>query len=214
MIEFIFEADGSSVTLPINPPVISLPRDSNNKTSNVVGLGDITIIGSPKLYNTKIESYFPSDGVLPPEMYVEFFDRIWRLKQPIRYIITGINKSNMLVSIQNFKHEIRAGEEEDIYYTLELVEYVPYGARIIEFKNNTTATPVAENRPAENAPIITREYTVVKGDTLLTIAKKQSGSESKWEELYEANKIVIGNKPNLISVGIKLKIPESWVTSK
>ena len=46
-------------------------------------------------------------------------------------------------------------------------------------------------------------YTVVKGDTLSGIAKKLN--ISSWRELYNKNKAVIGNNPNLIKPGQVLK---------
>ena len=54
------------------------------------------------------------------------------------------------------------------------------------------------------------EYEVVKGDTLSGIALKFYGSaaKEKWMIIYEANKDVIGDNPNLIRPGQVLKIPE------
>jgi nucleoid-associated protein YgaU len=49
-----------------------------------------------------------------------------------------------------------------------------------------------------------KTHTVASGDTLSSIAKKY-GKES-WKEVYEANKDVIGDDPNKIRAGMKLKI--------
>lgn len=46
-------------------------------------------------------------------------------------------------------------------------------------------------------------YTVVSGDTLSKIAKKYN---TTWQKIYEDNKDVIGDNPNLIKVGQKLII--------
>lgn len=48
-----------------------------------------------------------------------------------------------------------------------------------------------------------QEYTVVKGDTLIKIAKKFN---TTWKQIYENNKGVIGDNPNLIKIGQKLRI--------
>ena len=48
-----------------------------------------------------------------------------------------------------------------------------------------------------------RYYTVVRGDTLIGIAKKLGIKD--WHTLYNNNKDVIGNNPNLIKVGQKLR---------
>lgn len=52
-------------------------------------------------------------------------------------------------------------------------------------------------------------YTVQKGDTLSSIAKRYGIS---WQDLYNANKSVIGNSPNLIYSGQKYTIPGTSTT--
>ena len=54
-----------------------------------------------------------------------------------------------------------------------------------------------------------RTYVVVKGDSLSKIAKAFYGSAGKWRLIYEANKAVVGNNPDLIKPGQVLTIPES-----
>ncbi len=50
------------------------------------------------------------------------------------------------------------------------------------------------------------EYTVVSGDSLSAIAKREYGDASKWHAIYEANRDTIKN-PDLIHPGQKLRIP-------
>ena len=54
------------------------------------------------------------------------------------------------------------------------------------------------------------EHTVEEGETLSGIALKYYSSASKdmWMVIYNANKNVIGDDPNLIKPGQVLKIPE------
>ena len=49
-------------------------------------------------------------------------------------------------------------------------------------------------------------YTVKKGDTLWAIAARHLGNGSRWPEIYNANKAVIGNNPNIIREGQRLTI--------
>jgi hypothetical protein len=51
------------------------------------------------------------------------------------------------------------------------------------------------------------QYTVVGGDTLGKIAGKVYGDPSRWQQIYDANRGVIGPNPNVIRVGQKLTIP-------
>ena len=58
--------------------------------------------------------------------------------------------------------------------------------------------------PAQSTPY--RTYTVVAGDSLSKIAKREYGDASKWRAIYEANKDLIKD-PDLIYPGQELKVP-------
>ncbi len=67
-------------------------------------------------------------------------------------------------------------------------------------------------RPSRTQPAVKvkAEHTVKAGETLSDLALKYYGSavKDKWMAIYEANKAVIGDNPNLIKPGQVLKIPE------
>ena len=50
-------------------------------------------------------------------------------------------------------------------------------------------------------------YKVQEGDTLSAIAKKFYDDAAQYMKIYEENKELIGDDPNLIKVGQELKIP-------
>jgi LysM repeat protein len=50
-------------------------------------------------------------------------------------------------------------------------------------------------------------YTVQGGDTLSSIAQEAYGDSNQWQIIYDANKQVIGNNPNVIIPGQVLFIP-------
>ena len=62
----------------------------------------------------------------------------------------------------------------------------------------------------EKEPKYKAEHTVVSGETLSSISLKYYSSASKddWMAIYDANKEVIGDNPNLIKPDQVLKIPE------
>ena len=75
------------------------------------------------------------------------------------------------------------------------------GAASTDFFGNSTAA---------TTPAVTGEtYTVVSGDSLSKIAKHHYGDAAKWHQIYEANKGLIGNNPDLIEVGQVLTLPSN-----
>jgi nucleoid-associated protein YgaU len=54
-----------------------------------------------------------------------------------------------------------------------------------------------------------RTYTVVQGDSLSKIAQRFYGKADEWRTIYEANREVIGNNPDLIKPGQIFVIPEA-----
>jgi len=64
------------------------------------------------------------------------------------------------------------------------------------------AVPVSQPATADG-----QTYTVQKGDSLSKIAKQHLGDANAWKKIYEANKAVIGDNPDKIFPGQKLKIP-------
>ena len=74
------------------------------------------------------------------------------------------------------------------------------------------ARPKVVKRPVVVPPLpkVIAEHTVVAGDTLSGIALKYYGSaEAKYYMyIYESNKAVVGDNPNIIRQGIVLKILE------
>jgi nucleoid-associated protein YgaU len=55
---------------------------------------------------------------------------------------------------------------------------------------------------------ILAEHTVAPGDSLSTLAKKYYGDAYQYPKIYEFNKEVIGDDPNVIVDGTVLKIPK------
>ena len=75
---------------------------------------------------------------------------------------------------------------------------------------SSTAPPP---KPAAPPVIEPRTYTVVAGDSLSKIAKREYGKASLWPRIFEANKDQIKN-PDLIHPGQKLRIPEADAPAK
>lgn len=203
--------------LPVNPlDDLTFTVSSNNKTYEIVGLGDVMTLGNRKLVEVEIESLFPDPAggygfmALPnarqPIEYVNYIQGKINARQPVRLILTGPKTDiNMLCAISSFKHRQTAGEEGEYYYALSLKEYrEPQIKRVVrQAAASATAAPVPQRT---EEPQASGSYTVRKGDCLYNIAKAQYGAGGDWRKIYEANKNIISN-PNLIYPDQVLIIP-------
>lgn len=76
-------------------------------------------------------------------------------------------------------------------------------------KKKKVVVKQAESRPQPvSAPKKSRTYTVKRGDCLYKIAKNELGNASRWREIYNMNKGVIGGNPNLIYAGQVYTLPD------
>ncbi|WP_125153095.1 LysM peptidoglycan-binding domain-containing protein [Clostridium rectalis] len=205
-------------TLPVLPEKIEFNEDGDNKTYDIINLGEINTINLPKLTEISFESFFPrhkgpyvsSEQLFEPSFYIAKI-REWRnKKQKIRFIFVGGQvEINDLFSIENFKCEEHGGEVGDIYYSVELKRYKKYTAKkvsIITKKNVKSIVKTNSPPPRQNNKIKPKTHTVTGNDTLWHIAKRYLGNGARWKEIYNLNKDKIKN-PNLIYTGQVLRLP-------
>lgn len=160
-IRFFIKFNGQVVQLPVNPEEIKIVSSGNNKTEEIVKLGEINILRSKKLRECSIECFLPatSDGphVLTkgkfedPQFYIDFFNEIRDSLKPCRFIISDTD-INMLASIEEFSPGLKAGDD-DTHYTLTFKEYKAYGPKIVTIKAPETAqAPAIVEKPAAQRP--------------------------------------------------------------
>jgi hypothetical protein len=213
--------------IPVLPEKLEINENGDNKTYEVVNLGEINSINIPKLTEISFESFFPMDYVpymrvvyakdeiyvapkplFTPEYYVNKI-RAWRnARQKIRFIFTGGPlEVNDLFTIENFKLSEKGGEVGDIYYSIELKLYRKYMAKkAIIVQPTPESAPVMESQ-LEERPVETPQpqtHTVVEGDTLWAIAKRYLGDGSRYPEIAQLNNI---ENPDLIYPGQVFTIP-------
>lgn len=216
MVNIKIEFNGITLTLPVNPEELKVTRSANNEKINVVGLGNIIIKKDESLKTTSIESFFPGANSqfytgVSSKACVEFINTIWKSNKIPKIVTEGLPINlNMFFVINNFDYDHEAGLEEDMAYTLEISEYIPYGARTINMKGETIGIISSVNR-VNTKPLISNVYTVLPGDSVISITKKLVGDASRWKELYLENTAIIGANSELITPGQKLILPESWV---
>jgi len=73
--------------------------------------------------------------------------------------------------------------------------------------SSTAPAPAPPQAPSGTSGTATaRTYTVVAGDSLSKIAKREYGDAQAWRRIYEANRDIVKD-PDLIYPGQSLKIP-------
>ncbi|MBN1037891.1 LysM peptidoglycan-binding domain-containing protein [Clostridium botulinum] len=201
--------------LPVLPQEIEISDSGDNKTHNVINLGEVNVINIPKLTKISFKSYFPRNNgpyvndkhFFRPHEYMRRLNEWRQNAEKVRFIFIGSEfEINDLFSIENLKFTEKGGEVGDIYYSIELKRYKPYYANravVIETKNGV----IVENynttlRPDDKVKV--NSHKVVKGESLWHIAKKYLGDGSRYKEIAELNNI---SNPGLIYPGQVINIP-------
>lgn len=198
----------NKLQIPVNPPTLDISNSSQNTSVSVSGLGDVTILKEPGAKVFEFSSIFPYESgpycetntIPKPWDAVNFIEK-YKNDTPFRFIITN-TPINLLVSVEDFKYNEKAGDVGTINYTLKLKEYRPVQPRqvnvTIQKQVVMPTTPRPNPKPAQ------KTYTVVSGDYLIKIARKLGISD--WRTIYNLNKDQIKD-PNVIWPGMVLKIP-------
>ena len=192
-----------------------------NKTVDVVSGEQMTIIKSIPLREFNLKVLLPKDDTLvkdkqiwkEPIVYLARLREFKANKKPLRFIVlrpqedgTELFGGNLLVTLEEYTVNEKAGEEGDFYIDIKLKEYKTIqGKKIIinENKSNENGKVQAKEEPQRQTKEPNKTYTVKKGDTLWTIAQKQLGNGNKWKDIAKLNNI---SNPNNLQVGRVLKL--------
>ena len=131
--------------LPILPENLKESVQMDNKKYDTFGAGERVSPGMKKLHTWTISSYFPAHGSPSPTEYHDYYmglitrdypKKDTRPIKPITFrvareledgtIIFSVNKP---VLIESIEWEDRKGEPGDLYYTIKLIEYKPFGTK-------------------------------------------------------------------------------------
>lgn len=213
--------------IPVLPESITFDEGGNNKTYEIINLGEVNTINLPKLTEISFESYFPlnygpyvsvsSEQLFSPSFYIAKI-REWReKKQKIRFIFVGSPlEINDLFTVENLKLVENGGEVGDIYYSIELKRYKKYAAKKVvivnaddntnkeNYKNGETTVIKESETPRAEDKAEVKTHTVAPGDTLWGISKKYLGDGNRYMEIANLNGI---SNPDLIIDGQVLQIP-------
>lgn len=153
---------------------------------------------------------------------INLFDIASNIKKTVNEIIDDIN--NVSINILNYVNILTGKIVSVDLVKPTLNSKVKYSFGTNTKTKNISSTGIINNNPLNtstenknndyNDSNTTEEninvnvtHTVQKGDSLSDIAKKYYGDPNKYNLIYEANKTIIGNNPNIINVGQELVIP-------
>lgn len=204
-------------TMPVAPSKMTLKIKGKNETVTLLNEGEINFLKYPGLTEITLPLMFPMlTGSKKPDYYLDLLEKAKVNRKTTQLILTrttpdgkSLFDTNIKVSVEDYEIKEDATDGLDVSVDVTLLQYRDYGTKkvsIKKIKDNQQVADVEKEREDTKAPKATT-YTVKKGDTLWAIAKKYLGSGAKYTEIYNANKDIISN-PNLITVGMKLTIPQ------
>lgn len=198
------------VLLPVTPSGISIKISNQNKTVTLINEGEINILKSAGLSKISFDALLPNkqypfaryqDGFKNAQYFLSALEKLKTSLSPFEFnVIHTDDRGIELMSFDTINvsletYQIDEDAEKygtDVMVNIELLQYRTYGTKTLEFKkqDNTTKATVTENRDTSTKPKVST-YTVIQGDNLWDIAKKQLGDGSRSSEIYNLNKDII-----------------------
>lgn len=213
--------------LPVTPSKLQIKVINENKTVTLINEGEINILKKAGLTAIDFECSIPQvkhpyavypSGFKGASYFLDYFEELKTRKKPFQFIVcrkTPNGKkffnTNMKVTLEEYKITEEAKQGYDLMVKISLKQWRDYGTKMVNIKitSSKSKASVEPQRAATTSPVpsSSKAYTTVKDDCLWNIAKKFYGNGSKYMVIYNANKGVIGDNPNLIYPGQVLTIP-------
>lgn len=214
-----YEVYIDDMLLPIPPDKIPIKYPGHNQSVTLINGDEVNLTRPPGLAEISINVVIPQmdypcavwDGSV--EDGEDFINRLRNLKEsglPFEFIVIRNSfDTNMDVTLEDYQVSDDVKEGLDLAVSISMKEARHYGTRIVDYEikdnGDSLISHSIENGRTEQQPQ-SGTYTVVKGDCLIRIAKKQLGDAGRWREIYDLNRDQISN-PNLIYPGQVLTLP-------
>ncbi|RED85306.1 LysM peptidoglycan-binding domain-containing protein [Cohnella phaseoli] len=206
---YLVESSGEKFHFPVNPEEITIQREKQLETLNILSLGEAELSQGEKVKTISFSSFFPVEYDASYCRYIELprphtamnrLTTIMNRKQPVRLLISD-TAINVLVNLSAHNTTIKGGEPGDVNYEVTFRTHRPLKVRSVSSSKNSIQRARPDSKP------VPKVYQVKPGDSLWTIAKLELGDSSKWRAIYDKNKSVIGPDHNLIKPGQKMVMP-------
>lgn len=217
-----FSLDG--VLFPVVPSKLDMKINNQNKTITLINDGEVNILKKAGLSDIDFEVLLPNvkypfaiyeDGFKGSAYYTDKLESLKLANQPFDFIVTRafpngkqIFDINKLVSLEDYKIKEDSKNGFDLLVSISLKEYRENKTVVsnVIIEDGKAKVTIENARETKNSPKpkSTENYTVVKGDTLWSIAKRVYGDGNLYAKLAELNNI---NDPNNIKIGAVLTLP-------
>lgn len=196
----------NDILFPVPPPKMTVKINNSNKTLTLINEGEINILKTPGLTDITFKLLLPVaeypfanfSGTLSfekPSYYLGVLEDLkvncksfdFVLSRSVRGTQIDENTS-MKVSLEDYSITEDATDGRDMSVEIKLRQYKSFGTKTVTIKQESAVTEEVREEPVAST---TKDYTVVKGDTLWGIAKTHLGSGARWTEIYELNKDLI-----------------------
>ena len=200
-----------SLQIPMLPEKISVQTGALFQSYTIMSVGDVMLPTGDELDAVSWDGILPGmnrrndpylRGWLPPNEIKGMLDTFKLTRKKLQLMITE-TWINLDVYIQRFTGEYSGGYG-DYSYSISLIQ--AKDLIVHESGQADTATEISLTKPRPLRPPVETKL-ITSDDSLYSIAQQEMGDGSRYPELHEANKDVIGTNPGAIKPGLTLKIP-------
>lgn len=217
---------GTKYALSLLPDEVKTQASANVISYNFISVGEVKMPNGQKLRKFSWKGVLPGKSMsnLPfvkkqhwkaPKEMISVFEN-WRKKGTRIVLMLTETSLNCNVFLSAFDHTW-VGGSGNAEYSLTFLEAKDVVVKTVTEANQSQSAKSSNNidsgsRASKKTDTSTnseqtKTYTVKKGDCLWSIAQKLLGKGSRWTEIYNLNKKVIGSNPNLIYAGQVYIIP-------
>lgn len=138
-----FKIDDMALKLPINPEEVQFVYETAINRYEIIGLGEISEFSADKLVSTQINSLLPSintnlitNSNVTAKTFVDKVNSARSEGEVIELVIhrDSLDNINLNCYVQQFNVIEKAGEVDDVYFGVNLLEWRPHSAQIVDIQ--------------------------------------------------------------------------------